>query len=306
MPRRRSPSLVIAVVVATCATASMLAQAPSLERVTIKVDAAKAIGPMKPIWAWFGYDEPNYTYMKDGQKLLDRARGAEPGARVRPHAQPAHHRRRHAGAEVGIDQRLHRGRGRQADLRLDDRRSHRRHVPRARDEAAVADRLHAGGAVGASRSRTGTLDSRATNYNDIYTGWAYPPKDYAKWGELVYQWAHALGRRGTGARKSRAGSGKSGTSPTSATGRARPKSIMKLYDYAADGLKRALPTARIGGPEVTGPERRAHAADPARLPRALPARHELRDRQDRLAARLRRRSTRRARRACAGRRRTCA
>ena len=28
---------------------------------------------------------------------------------------------------------------------------------------------------------------------------------------------------------------------------------MKLYDYAADGLKRALPTAAIGGPHVTGP-----------------------------------------------------
>ena len=26
------------------------------------------------------------------------------------------------------------------------------------------------------------------NYNDIYTGWAYPPKDYSKWAELVYQW----------------------------------------------------------------------------------------------------------------------
>ncbi len=25
---------------------------------------------MRPIWAWFGYDEPNYTYMKDGKKLL--------------------------------------------------------------------------------------------------------------------------------------------------------------------------------------------------------------------------------------------
>ena len=25
---------------------------------------------MKPIWAWWGYDEPNYTYMKDGKKLL--------------------------------------------------------------------------------------------------------------------------------------------------------------------------------------------------------------------------------------------
>ena len=43
---------------------------PAGERVTIKIDAAKRIGPMKPVWAWFGYDEPNYTYMKDGKKLL--------------------------------------------------------------------------------------------------------------------------------------------------------------------------------------------------------------------------------------------
>ena len=32
-----------------------------------------------------------------------------------------------------------------------------------------------------------------------------------------------------------------------------PEEYIKLYDYAADGLKRALPTARIGGPHVTGP-----------------------------------------------------
>src|SRR3569833_3375402 len=36
----------------------------------IKVDLTKETGDMKPIWAWFGYDEPNYTYMKDGKKLL--------------------------------------------------------------------------------------------------------------------------------------------------------------------------------------------------------------------------------------------
>jgi xylan 1,4-beta-xylosidase len=29
---------------------------------------------------------------------------------------------------------------------------------------------------------------------------------------------------------------------------------IKLYDYVADAVKRALPTARIGGPEVTGPQ----------------------------------------------------
>ena len=38
----------------------------------------------------------------------------------------------------------------------------------------------------------------------------------------------------------------------------------KLYDYAADGLKRALPTARIGGPHVTGPNGPAFAGVPAR------------------------------------------
>ncbi len=26
-------------------------------------------------------------------------------------------------------------------------------------------------------------------YDELYTGWAYPPKDFAKWEELVYQWA---------------------------------------------------------------------------------------------------------------------
>ena len=37
---------------------------------TIQVDLKKEVGDMTPLWAWFGYDEPNYTYMKDGKKLL--------------------------------------------------------------------------------------------------------------------------------------------------------------------------------------------------------------------------------------------
>ena len=39
--------------------------------VTIQVDLSKkSAEQLKPIWAFFGYDEPNYTYMKDGKKLL--------------------------------------------------------------------------------------------------------------------------------------------------------------------------------------------------------------------------------------------
>src|SRR5262249_11480333 len=38
--------------------------------VNIRVDAAKSLGMLKPIWRFFGADEPNYAYMKDGQKLI--------------------------------------------------------------------------------------------------------------------------------------------------------------------------------------------------------------------------------------------
>src|SRR5215469_15879031 len=40
------------------------------QSVNIEVNMRNRIEPMKPVWAWFGYDEPNYTYMKDGVKLL--------------------------------------------------------------------------------------------------------------------------------------------------------------------------------------------------------------------------------------------
>ena len=45
-----------------------LGQSQDLAKIT--VDLSKTQEKMKPIYAWFGYDEPNYTYMKDGKKLL--------------------------------------------------------------------------------------------------------------------------------------------------------------------------------------------------------------------------------------------
>jgi xylan 1,4-beta-xylosidase len=38
--------------------------------VTVRVNAAETVGPFKPIYAYFGYDEPNYTYTKNGRKLV--------------------------------------------------------------------------------------------------------------------------------------------------------------------------------------------------------------------------------------------
>src|SRR4051794_13158738 len=45
------------------------AQPPAVP-VTINVDAARPVGEMKPIWRFFGADEPNYATMRDGKKLL--------------------------------------------------------------------------------------------------------------------------------------------------------------------------------------------------------------------------------------------
>jgi xylan 1,4-beta-xylosidase len=50
----------------------------SSQQPIINVDFKKELGEMKPIWAWFGYDEPNYTYMKDGKKLLSELAALSP------------------------------------------------------------------------------------------------------------------------------------------------------------------------------------------------------------------------------------
>ncbi len=38
--------------------------------VRIRVDAARPQGELKPIWRFFGADEPNYATMPNGKKLL--------------------------------------------------------------------------------------------------------------------------------------------------------------------------------------------------------------------------------------------
>ena len=50
------------------------------EQVRIQVDAGVKEGPYPPVWAFFGYDEPNFSYMKDGGKLLSELAAAEPVA----------------------------------------------------------------------------------------------------------------------------------------------------------------------------------------------------------------------------------
>src|SRR6185436_8925474 len=47
--------------------------------VNIRVDASKRKGDMRPVWRFFGADEPNFAYMKDGKKLLAELGQLRPG-----------------------------------------------------------------------------------------------------------------------------------------------------------------------------------------------------------------------------------
>ena len=47
--------------------------------VQVRVDASKPRGALPPIWRFFGADEPNYAYMKDGRKLVGELGRLRPG-----------------------------------------------------------------------------------------------------------------------------------------------------------------------------------------------------------------------------------
>src|SRR5215213_8688605 len=76
MPRRRNSIAMLRTVITTLTTTVALItfQAPAAEPasfpVAVQVQADRPRGELKPIWRFFGADEPNYAYMEDGKKLI--------------------------------------------------------------------------------------------------------------------------------------------------------------------------------------------------------------------------------------------
>lgn len=88
-------------------------------------------------------------------------------------------------------------------------------------------------------------------YYDIYTGWSYPPTSYPKWAELVYQWvAHCVERYS--ASEVESWYWEVWNEPNVQYWNGTAEEFFQLHDYAVDAVRRALPTARVGGPEVAG------------------------------------------------------
>ncbi len=86
-------------------------------------------------------------------------------------------------------------------------------------------------------------------YEEIYTGWAYPPKDYEKWAELVYQLTkHCVEK--WGAEEVQQWYWEVWNEPNIGYWKGTDAEFYRLHDTAVGAVRRALPSAKVGGPEM--------------------------------------------------------
>lgn len=247
----RISSFLIVICLCTMAT---YAQQPT----TITVDLKKEIAPMEPVWAWFGYDEPNYTYMKDGKKLLSEIAALSPV--------PVYVRAHNLMTTGDGTPALKWG---STNMYTEDENGKPIYnwtiVDKIFDtyiERGMKPLAQFGFMPEALSTKPQPYQhdwKPGMPYNKIFTGWTYPPKDYTKWSELVYQWVkHTVEKYGR--KEVESWYWELWNEPDGQYWGGTVEEFCKLYDYTVAGATRALPTIKIGGPHVTGPANEKAAA----------------------------------------------
>jgi xylan 1,4-beta-xylosidase len=224
---------------------------PAQETVIIRVDTNTRVAPFKPVWAYFGYDEPNYTYMKHGRKLIGELAKMSPvPVYFRTHnllttgdGTPAlKWGSTNAYTEDAAGKPVY-------DWTIVDKILDTYVQVKAKPLVEVGFMPEALSVKPQPYKHEWGIDKP---YGTIYTGWAHPPRDYAKWAELIYQWVrHTVARYGRAEVES--WYWELWNEPDIGYWQGTPEEFQKLYDFTADAVKRALPTAKFGGPHVTGP-----------------------------------------------------
>jgi xylan 1,4-beta-xylosidase len=218
--------------------------------VTIFVDAGKRVGEMRPVWRYFGADEPNYVYMEHGAKLMGELGKLGPqGGYFRTH------------------NLLTSGDGTPA-LKWGSTNAYTETADgKPVYDWTIVDRIFDTGLARGVKPyvQIGFMPEALSikpqpyrhhwtpkaKYDEIYTGWAYPPKDYDKWAELVFQWTrHCVEKYGR--QECETWWWEVWNEANIGYWRGTTEEFHKLYDYSVDAVKRALPAARVGGPETAG------------------------------------------------------
>ena len=110
-------------------------------------------------------------------------------------------------------------------------------------------------------------------------GWAWPPRDYQRWSELCFEFTRHLVQRYGEAEVRRWWFETWNEANLSMYWKGTPEEFYKLHDFAIAGVRRALPEARVGGPDSRGTaarSRRAFSTTSPPAPTTPPARPERR------------------------------
>lgn len=218
--------------------------------VSIRVDASTTRGELKPIWRFFGADEPNYAYMKNGKKLLGELGSLAPrhvffrthnlltsgdGTPALKWGSTNAYRENSDGNPV-------------YDWTILDR------IFDAYRESGIRPYVQIGFMPKDLSTNPEPYQHQwypGARYDEIYTGWAYPPKDYNKWGELVHEWVkHSVKRYGRKEVETWYWQTWNEADIGYWRGRPRIESFNRLHDHAIAAVRRALPTAKVGGPDA--------------------------------------------------------
>ena len=239
-----------AILVFACAASAQAQSTVTNFPVHIRVNAAASHGELKPIWRFFGADEPNYATMKDGKKLIGEL------GELRP--QSVYFRAHNLLTSGDGTPALKWG---STGAYSEDAQGNPVYNWKIVDEIfdtylkrGVKPYAQLGFMPKELSSKPEPYQhhwSPTAKYEEIYTGWAYPPKDYAKWSELAYQWTkHCVERYGKA--EVEKWYWEVWNEPNIGYWRGKPEEFRKLHDYAIAGVRRALPTARVGGADFAG------------------------------------------------------
>ena len=226
---------------------------PGQQRVTIKVDVSKPTGRFEPVWAWVGHDEPNYTYTEEGRNLLTQL------SRLSPY--PVHDRTHNLltsgdGTPAlkwgSTNAFVHDAFGKPVyDWTIIDR---------------IFDTYKATGIT--PFVEIGFMPEALSPHPEPYqhhwpqdfgTGWAYPPKNYQEWSDLIFNWVRHMVER-YGAAEVAKWEWEVWNEPDIVYWHGTVDDYCKFYDYTVTAVRRALPNARVGGPATTGPANQRAAA----------------------------------------------
>jgi xylan 1,4-beta-xylosidase len=213
--------------------------------VSIRVHSDQPAGPYTPIWNYFGADEPNYIYAPNGEKLLGELSALSPV--------PVYFRAHNLFTTGNGEGSLKWGSTNVYTEKADGTPVYDFTITDRIFDALIAAQVRPLVEIGFMPEALSTNPEPYRHTfpkGDVFTGWTYPPKDEAKWSALVLAYATHL--------RDRYGSQTANwlwevwNEPDIPYWHGTPEQYDRLYDLAAAAIRKALPGAKVGGPEATG------------------------------------------------------